>query len=90
MFKWYKNLPHRANQGFFIVFSGIARFAAGRRVGANLKTARLSNAFKATKPVLPVLGARYMATEASKTGKIHQVIGAVVDVVCCNENFVAA
>lgn len=30
-----------------------------------------------------------MATEASKTGKIHQVIGAVVDVVCSDENFVA-
>lgn len=61
--------------------SGIARFAAGRRVGANLRTARLSNAFKATTPALPVLGARYMATEATRVGKIHQVIGAVVDVV---------
>ncbi|KAI5787170.1 ATP synthase F1 beta subunit [Geopyxis carbonaria] len=60
--------------------SGIARFAAGRRVGTSLRTARLNNAYKAVKPALPVFGARYMATEAQKTGKIHQIIGAVVDV----------
>ena len=62
--------------------SGLARFAAGRRIGAaSLRSARFTNAYKATTPALPVFGARYMATEAQKTGKIHQVIGAVVDVV---------
>lgn len=68
--------------------SGIARFAAGRRIGAaSLKTARLTNAFK---PTLSAFGARTMASEALKAGRIHQVIGAVVDVVrllCCPEKF---
>lgn len=62
--------------------SGLARFAAGRRVGAaSLRSAPIinKNAFKAFKPVY---GARAMATAAdsSRVGKIHQVIGAVVDV----------
>ncbi|KAL7270555.1 atp2, beta subunit of the F1 sector of mitochondrial F1F0 ATP synthase [Rhizina undulata] len=69
--------------------SGIARFAAGRRVGASLRTASRINAFKTAAPALPVLGARYMATEAKKTGKIHQVIGAVVDVKFDNEQLPA-
>ena len=82
MFKRYKILsPFKLIDTLINSHSGIARFAAGRRVGTNLRTARLSNAFKAARPALPVLGARYMATEATRVGKVHQVIGAVVDVV---------
>lgn len=80
-----------------LVFSsGIARFAAGRRVGvASFRSASKANGnvFKPYRPALPVYGARYMATAApaapstastdpSRVGKIYQVIGAVVDVVC--------
>lgn len=63
--------------------SGIACFAAGRRVGAtSLRTATRLGVFNPTKPAVPAVGVRGFASEADKTGKIHQVIGAIVDVVC--------
>lgn len=63
-----------------VVFgSGLARFAAGRRIGAT--SMRSATKFAAAKPILSNFGARAMATEAARAGKIHQVIGAVVDVV---------
>lgn len=69
-----------------IRFSGLARFAAGRRVGASLKAAPLlrNNAIPKS-----TFGSRLMATAAGNQlqGKIHQVIGAVVDVVCFGKFF---
>ena len=55
--------------------SGIARAA---RASA-FRNAGVRNAFT-PKATAPILAQRYASSEANKTGKIHQVIGAVVDV----------
>lgn len=71
------------------VSSGLARFVAGRRVGVTaLRTAPLirNNVFRAPKTTF---GTRLMATAAGNhlEGRIYQVIGAVVDVVCVEKIF---
>ena len=57
--------------------SGIAR---SLRASAFRRPATLQRAFQPIKPSFaPALSQRFASTDASKDGKIHQVIGAVVD-----------
>ncbi|KMU73917.1 hypothetical protein CISG_03895 [Coccidioides immitis RMSCC 3703] len=60
--------------------SGVAR-TFGRSAFARPASTILSSTRSAVgNNALRALSARYASTEAGKTGKIHQVIGAVVDV----------
>ncbi|KAF8468357.1 P-loop containing nucleoside triphosphate hydrolase protein [Kalaharituber pfeilii] len=60
--------------------SGIARFAAGRRVGTAIPRLPARKVFPNTFTPFQFNAARYATTETQRKGKIHQVIGAVVDV----------
>jgi F-type H+-transporting ATPase subunit beta len=66
----------------FLLPSGLSR-TFGRSVIGRPSTTITSSALRAFEPLrrsaLPALTARFASTDASKIGKIHQVIGAVVD-----------
>lgn len=63
----------------FPPYSGIARFAAGRRVGAAIPRTTARNVLPSAFIPFRFNAARFASTEAQRKGKIHQVIGAVVD-----------
>ena len=61
------------------IFSGIARFAAGRRVGASFPRSFARKALPSAFTPFQFNAVRFASTETQRAGKIHQVIGAVVD-----------
>lgn len=82
------NIDH-SNLGFsssiskliFSFSSGLAR-SFGRAAFA--RTTPVARAFQPIRSnALPALTARFASTDAGSSGKVHQVIGAVVDGTCC-------